>query len=67
MISVARHHDYLEAGHSPLARAAGRPISFILTESLDDALSIVGVAVHQDRQHQDIGRMLLKQIIEGAQ
>ncbi len=67
MISVARHHDYLETEHSLLAEAAGQPIGFILTEPLDDALFIVEVAVHQDWQHQGIGRMLLKQVIEGAQ
>ncbi|WP_109910255.1 GNAT family N-acetyltransferase [Klebsiella variicola] len=67
VISVARHHDYLETEHSLLAEAAGQPIGFILTEPLDDALFIVEVAVHQDWQHQGIGRMLLKQVIEGAQ
>ncbi|MEG8508520.1 GNAT family N-acetyltransferase [Klebsiella variicola] len=78
VISVARHHDYLETEHSLLAEAAGQPIGFILTEPLDDALFIVEVAVHQDwqhqgigrmllKQHQGIGRMLLKQVIEGAQ
>ncbi len=59
--------DYLETEHSLLAEAAGQPIGFILTEPLDDALFIVEVAVHQDWQHQGIGRMLLKQVIEGAQ
>lgn len=67
VISVARHHDYLETEHSLLAEAAGQPIGFILTEPLDDALFIVEVAVHQNWQHQGIGRMLLKQVIEGAQ
>ena len=57
VISVARHHDYLETEHSLLAEAAGQPIGFILTEPLDDALFIVEVAVHQNWQHQGIGRM----------
>ena len=47
VISVARHHDYLETEHSLLAEAAGQPVGFILTEPLDDALFIVEVAVHQ--------------------
>ena len=47
MISVARHHDYLETEHSLLAVAAGQPVGFILTEPLDDALFIVEVAVHR--------------------
>ena len=55
MISVARHHDYLETEHSLLAVAAGQPVGFILTEPLDDALFIVEVAVHQAWQQQGIG------------
>ncbi len=47
VISVARHHDYLETEHSLLAVAAGQPVGFILTEPLDDALFIVEVAVHR--------------------
>lgn len=47
VISVARHHDYLETEHSLLAVAAGQPVGFILTEPLDDALFIVEFAVHQ--------------------
>lgn len=47
VISVARHHDYLETEHSLLAVAAGQPVGFILTEPLDDALFIVEIAVHQ--------------------
>ncbi|EIY5126442.1 GNAT family N-acetyltransferase [Klebsiella quasipneumoniae] len=66
VISVARHHDYLETEHSLLAVAAGQPVGFILTEPLDDALFIVEVAVHQAWQHQGIGRMLLEQVIDGA-
>ncbi len=58
VISVARHHDYLETEHSLLAVAAGQPVGFILTEPLDDALFIVEVAVHQAWQQQGIGRML---------
>lgn len=66
MISVARHHDYLETEHSLLAVAAGQPVGFILTEPLDDALFIVEVAVHRARQQQGIGRMLLERVIESA-
>jgi GNAT superfamily N-acetyltransferase len=66
VISVARHHDYLETEHSLLAEAAGQPIGFILTEPLDDALFIVEVAVHQAWQHQGIGGCCW-QVIEGAQ
>lgn len=66
MISVARHHDYLETEHSLLAVAAGQPVGFILTEPLDDALFIVEVAVHQAWQQQGIGRMLLERVIESA-
>ena len=66
MISVARHHDYLETEHSLLAVAAGQPVGFILTEPLDDALFIVEIAVHRAWQHQGIGRMLLEQVIDGA-
>lgn len=64
VISVARHHDYLETEHSLLAVAAGQPVGFILTEPLDDALFIVEVAVHQAWQQQGIGRMLLERVIE---
>lgn len=66
VISVARHHDYLETEHSLLAVAAGQPVGFILTEPLDDALFIVEVAVHRARQQQGIGRMLLERVIESA-
>ncbi len=66
VISVARHHDYLETEHSLLAVAAGQPVGFILTEPLDDALFIVEVAVHQAWQQQGIGRMLLERVIESA-
>ena len=66
VISVARHHDYLETEHSLLAVAAGQPVGFILTEPLDDALFIAEIAVHQAWQHQGIGRMLLEQVIDGA-
>lgn len=66
VISVARHHDYLETEHSLLAVAAGQPVGFILTEPLDDALFIAEIAVHQAWQHQGIGRMLLEQVIERA-
>ncbi len=62
VISVARHHDYLETEHSLLAVAAGQPVGFILTEPLDDALFIVEVAVHQAWQQQGIGRMLLERV-----
>ena len=66
VISVARHHDYLETEHSLLAVAAGQPVGFILTEPLDDALFIVEVAVHQAWQQQGIGWMLLERVIESA-
>ena len=66
VLSVARHHDYLETEHSLLAVAAGQPVGFILTEPLDDALFIAEIAVHQAWQHQGIGRMLLEQVIERA-
>lgn len=58
MISVARHHDYLETEHSLLAVAAGQPVGFILTEPLDDALFIVSRRPLVGLQQQGIGRML---------
>ena len=67
VISVARHHDYLETEHSLLAVAAGQPVGFILTEPLDDALFIVEVAVHQAWQQQGIGRMLLERSLAELQ
>ena len=55
VISVARHHDYLETEHSLLAVAAGQPVGFILTEPLDDALFIVEVAVHRGSNRASAG------------
>lgn len=43
-----------------------RPIGFLLTEPLDDALFIVEIAVHQAWQGRGIGRMMLEQVIESA-
>ena len=66
VISVARHHDYLETEHSLLAVADDQPIGFLLSEPLDDALFIVEIAVHQAWQGRGVGRMMLEQVIETA-
>lgn len=66
VISVERHREYLETGHSLLALADNQPIGFLLSEPLDDALFIVEVAVHQQWQGQGIGRAMLTHTIDNA-
>lgn len=66
VISPERHRLFLETDHSLLAVADERPIGFLLTEPLDDALFIVEIAVHQAWQGRGIGCMMLEQVIESA-
>lgn len=51
-MSVEQHRQYTETGHSLLALADHRPVGFLLSEPLDDALFIVEISVHQQWQGQ---------------